>query len=280
MANRFWVGGTGTWDSTNTTSWSTTTGGGGGASVPTSSDIAIFDAASGGGTVTVAATINGTNSLQGITAGAFTGTLTFATNNPNITLTTSIFNVSGSGTRTINLGSGTFTLTATSGTVFDCSTTTNLTATFSNATIAIAPSAFGAVTFAMGGQTYGTLTISGTNAAGAAVTLSGSSGTLTNFNITAGPIMVVVSSAFTTTNAVSWVGSAAGMVTIMNPTSFTSATSLTMSSAGGTASWVNLRGFTFVTNSVTATDSYNLGTVTNASITNPSGGGVVGVIGG
>lgn len=35
MANRYWVGGAGTWDLTNTANWSTTSGGAGGASVLT-----------------------------------------------------------------------------------------------------------------------------------------------------------------------------------------------------------------------------------------------------
>ena len=43
MANRYWVGGSGIWDSTNTANWSATTGCAGGASVPTSSDDVFFD---------------------------------------------------------------------------------------------------------------------------------------------------------------------------------------------------------------------------------------------
>jgi len=53
MANRFWVGGTGTWDATVGTKWSATSGGTGGASIPTAADDVYFDANSGGGTVTV-----------------------------------------------------------------------------------------------------------------------------------------------------------------------------------------------------------------------------------
>jgi hypothetical protein len=47
MANRYWVGGTGTWNNT-TTNWSATSGGAGGASVPTVADRVIFDNNSGG----------------------------------------------------------------------------------------------------------------------------------------------------------------------------------------------------------------------------------------
>ena len=43
MANRYWVGGSGAWDNTNTTNWSASSGGSGGASVPTSTDNVFFD---------------------------------------------------------------------------------------------------------------------------------------------------------------------------------------------------------------------------------------------
>jgi hypothetical protein len=42
MADRYWVGGSGSWNST--AKWSTTSGGASGASVPTATDNAIFDA--------------------------------------------------------------------------------------------------------------------------------------------------------------------------------------------------------------------------------------------
>lgn len=43
MANRYWVGGSGTWDTTSTTNWSASSGGAAGASAPTSSDSIFFD---------------------------------------------------------------------------------------------------------------------------------------------------------------------------------------------------------------------------------------------
>ena len=76
MANRYWVGGTATWDSTAGTKWSTTSGGAGGSAVPTSSDDVFFDASSGSGTVTrsTAADINCRNlDFTGFT-GTFAGT--------------------------------------------------------------------------------------------------------------------------------------------------------------------------------------------------------------
>lgn len=50
MANRYWVGGSGTWDSSTTTNWSASSGGAGGASAPVTGDAAIFDAGSDSGT--------------------------------------------------------------------------------------------------------------------------------------------------------------------------------------------------------------------------------------
>jgi hypothetical protein len=57
MADRYWVGGSGTWDSSNTTNWSTFSNGPGGASVPTTSDRVFIDGASGtsGDTLSLAA---------------------------------------------------------------------------------------------------------------------------------------------------------------------------------------------------------------------------------
>lgn len=60
MANRYWVGGTGTWSSTSTTKWSATSGGSGGASVPTSSDNVYIDANSGTGTITITIPVSDT----------------------------------------------------------------------------------------------------------------------------------------------------------------------------------------------------------------------------
>jgi hypothetical protein len=57
-ADRFWVGGAGTWDASSTTHWSTTSGGSSGASVPGASDAAIFDSASYSGAYTVTISAN------------------------------------------------------------------------------------------------------------------------------------------------------------------------------------------------------------------------------
>jgi len=57
MADRYWVGGSGTWDSSSTTNWSATSGGAAGASAPTSVDDAYFNASSGSPTVTMSGAV-------------------------------------------------------------------------------------------------------------------------------------------------------------------------------------------------------------------------------
>jgi hypothetical protein len=90
MADKFWVGGTDDWDSTSGSKWSATSGGSGGAARPGSSDVAIFDANSGSGTVTK--TTN--TSIQGLNFSGFTGTFAGSSN------------ISLSGTGDLTMGSG------------------------------------------------------------------------------------------------------------------------------------------------------------------------------
>jgi hypothetical protein len=73
MANRYWVGGTGTWNASSTTNWSDTSGGSSGASVPVAGDTAIFDQAA---TYTVTLSYAAALSIDGIQNTA--GTVTFA----------------------------------------------------------------------------------------------------------------------------------------------------------------------------------------------------------
>lgn len=58
MANRFWVGGSGTWNTTSILNWSATSGGLPGASAPGIADVVIFDANSGTGTITLGETVS------------------------------------------------------------------------------------------------------------------------------------------------------------------------------------------------------------------------------
>jgi hypothetical protein len=83
MADRYWVGGTGTWDSSNTNNWSTSSGGTAGASVPNSSDTARIDNLSGFSTsiITLAVT---PQVLRFFTLN-YAGTFAFGTNKIQIT---------------------------------------------------------------------------------------------------------------------------------------------------------------------------------------------------
>ena len=75
MADRYWVGGTGTWNSSNTANWSTSSGGTGGASVPSAIDNVFIDNNSGTGTITLIGTTLTCLDLKFISAsGSYAGT--------------------------------------------------------------------------------------------------------------------------------------------------------------------------------------------------------------
>ena len=141
MATRFWVGGTGTWSSSNTTNWSATTGGAGGASVPTTADTVTFDGLSGTGTVTTDATTPNCGAITASSGGIIllqlgaaltsTGAFTLSSGTFNLqayTLTCTTFSSNASAVRTIAFGTGNITVTST-GTVWNTLTTTNFTVT-------------------------------------------------------------------------------------------------------------------------------------------------------
>ncbi len=115
MAARYWVGGTGNWDNSTTTHWSTSSGGSGGASVPGSSDDVILDASSGGGTVSLTVT---PVTVKSITAGLFTGTLDLSGGSVLSCGTFSITTGGGGSSLSVVMGALSLFLTGT-GTVFD-----------------------------------------------------------------------------------------------------------------------------------------------------------------
>lgn len=125
-ASRFWVGGTGNWDASDTTHWAASSGGGGGASVPGSGDTVTLDGSSGGGMVTVTAAVNVTS----ITMGAFTGTLDL--NGQTIDVVT--FSLTGTGTRTLTMGASAINVSGT-GSAWFANTMTNCTITANTATL-------------------------------------------------------------------------------------------------------------------------------------------------
>lgn len=172
MAARFWVGGTGTWDASDTTHWASSSGGAGGQSVPGSGDTVTFDGSSGGGTVTVGYD----PSVTSITGGAFTGTLDFGTSNP----TMQTFSFSGTGTRTLIYGSGNWTVSGNAGTVWTTQTTTNMTTTVGTATINFTYAGSTGTRTIIAGAEMPNLSVS----AGSDVLALGSTLTCANFNLT------------------------------------------------------------------------------------------------
>jgi len=109
MADRYWVGGSGTWNGTTTTRWSTASGGSGGASVPTAADDVFFDGNSNTGTgaftVTMATSPRVCNNL---TISGLDGTMTLAgtgiglTISGSLTFPATLFNRTYTGVTTFN----------------------------------------------------------------------------------------------------------------------------------------------------------------------------------
>lgn len=156
MANRYWVGGSGTWDATTNTNWSGTSGGTGGTvAAPTAADAVFFDGNSGTGTATI---VTGALALS-IDCTGYTGAIG---GSGNITVSGSITLVTGmtwshTGSLTINAASTltsagktfaaiTKTTAATTLTLADNLTSTG-TITLTNGTLDINSKTFSAAVF-------------------------------------------------------------------------------------------------------------------------------------
>lgn len=268
-ASRFWVGGTGTWDSSDTTHWAASSGGAGGQSVPGSSDSVTFDGSSGGGTVTL--NFGGTISIQSLTMGAFTGTWDNSVNNNNFTLSTAVFamNIGGFGqTWTMKLGTATYTLTAagaqiTSGNCAGCSFQA------SSSTIAYTGGA-GIKRLSPGAFTYGTISIPAISAGGDFEITSG--GTIGNLTINApSSIRLGGSQTVTISNAQTWAGTSTAPIYFASDVMGTN-TNLALAS-GTTCNWCAIRDVTATTGSPVANNSFDLGHNVNWTINAPGGGG-------
>jgi hypothetical protein len=117
MADRYWVLGTGTWDSTTTTNWSASSGGAGGASVPTAADNVFFDANSN--VLATAFTVTMANSprvCNDFTASGLDGTMTLAGTSIGLTVSGSLFFPATNFTRSYS-GLTTFNATTTGKTI-------------------------------------------------------------------------------------------------------------------------------------------------------------------
>lgn len=271
MANKFWVGGTGTWDAADTTHWDDADGGAGGDAVPGTSDVAVFNANSGGGTVTVNVNV----AVQSITFGAFAGTIDFGTNNNTVALTVGL-NGSGTGVRTLITGTGQWTLTALTGGVIDFTTATNFTLTNTgwNVLLAAPTGPTGDRTITGGAKTIPTLTVNDAIMRQTRIVLN---------NVTIGTLVptsmrrltVTGGSSATITNGFTWTGTASAPIFLESST-FSNATL----NVGGTCvlEWAN---FTWLTKggagTITGNNSFDLLATSGITVNNPSvgGGGVV-----
>jgi len=123
MADRYWVGGTNTWNATVGTKWANTSGGTGGASVPGASDLVFFDAnsnpAGSGASYTVTRSVAtalagvtmsnpsaGTLTFTGASAWTFTGGATVSIGSGITWTATGAMNFAGATTGTATLSSG------------------------------------------------------------------------------------------------------------------------------------------------------------------------------
>jgi hypothetical protein len=196
MADRFWVGGTGTWNTTSTTNWSATSGGAAGASVPTVADSVFFNQAA-----TYTVTMTGALACLDITVSA--GTVTFATG------TGPTLNVRGS----MSLIAGT--VWSSTGAVTFSSTVTGRTVTTNSVSIA-ASFTFNGVG---GGWTMGSALVLGSNSS-----LQISAGTFATggFALTA----LSITSSTTSTRGLN-LGASTVTLTGTNPINISSTTGLT-----------------------------------------------------
>lgn len=139
MADRYWVNGTGAWDNTSTANWSATSGGTSGASAPTSSDNVFFNASSGSGTCTVAATaaglavsfvLSGVSIVLAASPTAF-GAVTFTSGAIDLAefeLTCTTFASNNTNARSVAFGAstGAIVLTGNNATIFSVDPNTNM----------------------------------------------------------------------------------------------------------------------------------------------------------
>jgi hypothetical protein len=260
-ASRFWVGGTGTWDSSSTTHWASVTGGASGQSVPGSADTVTLDGSSGGGTVTV--NFGGTITIQSVAMGAFTGTWDNSVNNNNMTLSaTTGFNGSGIGTRSIKMGSATYTLSA-GAAQLNFTTTSNLTLTANSSTITFSGTTTGNRSFFGGAQTFGTVNF-GSCTSSAFIALTGGA-TFGTFGYTA-PSYFQLGTGTYTLPAANYAGSAGSWLGFITASPGTQST---ISASGSTFAWCSFRDINF-TGSPTCSNCIDLGDNAGMTINAPN----------
>jgi len=272
-ANCTWQGGTGTWNNASSANWTC-------GHVPTSSDVAIFNSTSGGGTVTVDSP-NGAGivDVQQITMGQFSGgTLDFSVNNNNVTL--QVYSNSNISTRTIKMGSGAWTITgANNARVWDMAVTTNGTCDTGTASLTFTNSSpnFGWATMALCNFTNNTVTIGPLTGGGYILIDNGPTiGTL----VASPPANIMIWVNVNIINAINWTGTSSNPINLF---AFDSgiAASLSLSTAG-TMRYVNVRDINAGGGAgvLTLYNSFNMGNNTNMTFNTGGAGGGACILGG
>lgn len=262
----FWIGGTGTLNlASDSAHWSNSSGGASCSCEPSTTDDIIFDGSSGGGTVTV--NVGGTWTAASLTMAAFTGTLTFATNNDNFT---TVGNVDNNGTTaTFNMGNGTWTLSGASAFFRIAS---GATFNSNSSTIVFTSTSAGWRRVIAGGKTYNAISVSANSAANVlSITSAATIGTLS----VSAPNRITFTNGATTTittlNTVS--GSSGSEVAFMSDGANASALATISSANNWTCTWCGIQYLTFSGGGTfSATSSFDLGGNSGITITAPSGG--------
>lgn len=266
MANRFWTG-TGTWDNVSTANWGTATGGTG-ASPPAATDSVIFDANSV--SCTVAATINGSNTITTMVASTSTGIIDFSVNNPILTVQSFVAN--GASAPIVKLGTGALTVTGANG--FDL-TNVNASSTTSSGVIVMSPGTLtgNSQNFAGAGRTYSSVTFNNrTTGLISSITGANTFGTLI-FN---GPIKatLTLSTTNTVTSSLQFNGTSSGLAELEVSANSTAIATIAASGATIIANYAALRQLT-ITGSPAWSGSgvFDVGANTGVIASVPAGGG-------
>lgn len=271
-ASRFWVGGTGTWDSSTTTNWAASSGGAGGQSVPGSADSVTFNASSVilNTSATITLNFGGTITILSLDMSNFSrntsGTAIWdnSVNNNNITVSqANDFFWSGSGTRTIKFGTATYTLTSTTAS-WNFLTTTNATIsgtpniTFTGATNG--NKIFNGGSLAI----YGTLTLTATSSAANWQILGGN--TFASI-VVPSPNYVQLGASQTISGTVAIAGTISAIISFLS-TGVSSQRNLSVG-AGSTFAWCSFRDINLL-GSPTSSNCIDLGDNSGMTINAPN----------
>lgn len=276
-----------TWDNTNDAIWSTSSGGVNNTTHPVAADTVTLDANSCVGGLTCTITVNANLSIASIAMGACTASTTgcvldFSANNNS--LTTGTFSGTGTGTRTLNCGTNTFHITG-AGSSWDFTTNTNLTFTCGSFTLSFEASTGSASSITFGTPTgnYGSLKF-GPNSNSPSYNLLSTTAVTFNGTLQAtapANIQIGLAANLTFTGGFALAGTSTNPIYISTNTSGNGTSTLT-AGAASTCSWCIFKAVVGATNTITATNSFNLssavgvGTLTITPPTAGTGGGIIG----